>query len=49
MGRQFSRVMSGDAKGTAYGFALGDLNGDKCPDIALARSGAPNVLYLSRK
>jgi hypothetical protein len=36
----------GDAKGSAYGFAIGDLNKDGVPDIALARSGAPNVLYL---
>ena len=41
--------MFGDDKGAAYGFALGDINGDKFPDIALARSGAPNVLYLSGK
>ena len=48
-GRQFAQIMFGDAKGAAYGFALGDLNGDTFPDIALARSGAPNVLYLSGK
>jgi FG-GAP-like repeat len=48
-GRQFTQIMFGDAKGAAYGFALGDLNGDKFPDIALARSGAPNVLYLFGK
>ena len=39
----------GDGKGSAYGFALGDINRDGWPDIALARSGAPNVLYLSGK
>ena len=33
----------------AYGFALGDINRDKFSVIALARSGAPNVLYLSGK
>ena len=48
-GRQFTQVTFGDAKGAAYGFALGDINGDTFPDIALARSGAPNVLYLSGK
>jgi FG-GAP repeat len=42
-------VPFGDKNGSAYGFALGDINGDKFPDIALARSGAPNVLYLSGK
>ena len=46
---QFTPVTFGDGKGTAYGFAIGDVNGDKFPDIALARSGAPNVLYLSGK
>ena len=29
--------------------ALADLNGDEFPGIALARSGAPNVLCLSGK
>ena len=42
-----SPVAFGDGQGTAYGFAIGDVNGDKLPDIALARSDAPNVLYLS--
>jgi hypothetical protein len=40
-------VKFGDPAGSAYGFAIGDINGDKFPDIALARSGAPNVLYLN--
>jgi hypothetical protein len=35
------------SEGSAYGFALGDMNGDKFPDIALARSGAPMSCYLS--
>jgi len=43
----FSEVRFGDAQGSAYGFALGDIDRDGFPDIALARSGAPNVLYLS--
>ena len=46
---QFSAVAFGDKNGSAYGFALGDINEDGFPDIALARSGAPNVLYLSGK
>ncbi len=48
-GRQFTPVAFGDKNGSAYGFALGDINKDGFPDIALARSGAPNVLYLSGK
>ena len=46
-GRAFTRVTFGDPAGSAYGFALGDVDRDDFPDIALARSGAPNVLYLS--
>jgi hypothetical protein len=48
-GSQFTQVEFGDGKGSAYGFALGDLNGDGALDIAHARSGAPNVVYFSRK
>jgi hypothetical protein len=48
-GRAFTKVTFGDPAGAAYGFALGDINRDGFPDIALARSGAPNVLYLSGK
>jgi hypothetical protein len=44
---RFTETRFGDAKGSAYGFALGDINKDGFLDIALARSGAPNVLYLS--
>jgi hypothetical protein len=48
-GQRFTHATFGDRDGygSAYGFAIGDINGDKFPDIALARSGAPNVLYLS--
>jgi hypothetical protein len=48
-GRRFIEVPFGDARGDAYGFALGDLNDDRYPDIAVARSGAPNVMYFSEK
>jgi hypothetical protein len=44
---RFTETRFGDPKGSAYGFALGDINKDGFLDIALARSGAPNVLYLS--
>jgi hypothetical protein len=46
-GRSFTPVYFGDDKGAAYGIAIGDLDGDGWPDIALARSGAPNVAYFS--
>jgi len=45
-GRHFAPVQFGDNKGTVYGFAFGDLNKDGFPDIAVARSGAPNVVYF---
>ena len=48
-GDTFTEVKFSDHNGSAYGFALGDVDGDTFLDIALARSGAPNVLYLSRK
>jgi hypothetical protein len=48
-GRQFRQVAFGDKAGAAYGFAIGDVNGDRILDIAVARSGAPNVLYLGSK
>jgi hypothetical protein len=39
-------VPFGDGLGAAYGFAVGDLDEDGFLDIAVARSGAPNVLYF---
>ncbi|MBK8233716.1 MAG: VCBS repeat-containing protein [Candidatus Eisenbacteria bacterium] len=46
-GRHYTPVQFGDAKGTMYGFAIADLDGDGRPDIAAARSDAPNVVYLA--
>jgi hypothetical protein len=45
-GRRFTTVHFGDREGTAYRFAVGDLDRDGRPDIAMARSGAPNAVYL---
>jgi len=42
-------VSFGDAKGTVYGFAVGDLDEDGWPDIAVARSDAPNVVFFSSR
>jgi hypothetical protein len=44
---KFTPVAFGDGKGTAYGIAIGDLDQDGWPDIAVARSDAPNVAYFS--
>jgi hypothetical protein len=46
-GTSFTRVAFGDGKGAVYGIATGDINGDGFPDIATARSDAPNMLYFS--
>jgi hypothetical protein len=37
----------GDGKGSVYGVAIGDLDGDGWPDIAAARSEAPNGVWFS--
>ena len=43
-------VRSRSAKqGSAYGFALGDINSDGFPDIALARSGRPERAVSERQ
>lgn len=42
----FTAVPFGDAEGAAYGFAVGDVDEDGYLDIAMARSGAVNVLYF---
>ena len=37
----------GDGQGAVYGLALGDLDGDGWPDIAAARSEAPNAIWFN--
>ncbi|HUF69903.1 MAG TPA: VCBS repeat-containing protein [Longimicrobiales bacterium] len=44
--KTFTPVAFGDDQGAAYGFAVGDLDEDGFLDIAMARSGAPNMLYF---
>ena len=36
-----------DGKGSVYGVAIGDLDGDGWPDIAAARSDAPNAAWFN--
>lgn len=43
----FQQILWGDGKGVVYGVAIGDLDGDGWPDIAAARSGAPNAVWFS--
>ncbi len=45
-GRTFTEVPFGDGEGTVYGFSFGDVDADGFVDIAVARSGAPNVLFF---
>ena len=42
----WASVRFGDDQGTAYGFDVGDVDEDGHPDVAVARSGAPNVLFF---
>jgi hypothetical protein len=42
----FTPIRFGDDEGAAYGFAVGDLDEDGFLDIAMARSGARNMLYF---
>ena len=46
-GTNFREVRWGDGKGSVYGIAIGDLDGDGWPDIAAARSDAPNAVWFS--
>jgi FG-GAP-like repeat len=43
----FREIHWGDGKGTVYEIAIGDLDGDGWPDIAAARSDAPNAVWFS--
>ena len=45
----FKEVRWNDGKGTVYGFAFADFNGDGWPDIVAARSDAPNAIWFSTK
>jgi hypothetical protein len=43
---QFVTASWNDGKGAVYGVAIGDLDGDGWPDIAAARSDAPNGIWF---
>jgi len=44
---RFGETPWNDGKGSVYGVAIGDLDGDRWPDIAAARSDAPNGVWFS--
>lgn len=48
-GKQLKFTMKNwnDGKGTVYGVVIGDLDGDGWPDIAAARTDAPNGFGLA--
>ena len=43
----FKEIAWNDGLGAVYGVAIGDLDGDGWPDIAAARSDAPNGIWFS--
>ena len=43
----FESIRWNDGKGTVYGVAIGDLDGDSWPDLAVARSEAPNAIWFN--
>ena len=44
---RFADTPWGDGKGSVYGVAIGDLDGDGWADVAAARSEAPNGIWFS--
>ena len=44
---QFDMTSWNDGKGTVYGVAIGDLDGDSWPDLVAARSDAPNAIWFN--
>ena len=48
-GRSFREIRWNDGKGAVYGVAIGDLDGDGWPDIAAARTEAPNGVWFNKK
>jgi hypothetical protein len=48
-GGRFQEVPWNDGKGTVYGIAFADFDGDGWPDIVTARTDAPNAIWFSTK
>ena len=46
-GKNFRAVEWNNGDGAVYGLAIADLDGDGWPDIAAARSDAPNGVWFS--
>ncbi len=43
----FEQIRWNDGKGVVYGVSIGDLDGDSWPDLAVARSDAPNAIWFN--
>jgi hypothetical protein len=46
-GKNYQPVEWNDGAGAVYGLAVGDFDRDGWPDIAAARSAAPNAVWFS--
>jgi len=44
---RFEETLWNDGKGSVYGVAIGDLDGDGWPDVVAARSDAPNAVWFN--
>jgi hypothetical protein len=47
-GTKYRSLSFGAATSATYCVALGDLNGDKYPDIVIGNSGTHNFVYLNQ-
>ena len=44
----YTELRFGDEAHVTYGVTVGDLDGDGYPEVAVANSDGPNIIYLNR-